>query len=120
MHFICAYCESSLSGEVRVLESGAFSSEEDQTDYVPSGCAFLEMRSFWPQHQGFWCINAKDTLGMEVTEKRWRTNGCCNLDGCDGPNMLCANCGKEVATAKLDCWMPHCMFLEPSGYRMTN
>ena len=118
MHFVCSKCESRLSGDLTELESETLVSEADQTDYVPAGFAYLERRSFWTQHQDYWCINSKDAIGMEITQKIGCTNGCCGLDGCDGPNMLCAQCGHEVATAKLDCWMPHCVLLEPTGARV--
>jgi hypothetical protein len=118
LHFICANCESCLSAELAELESENLVSEEDKTDYIPQGFAFLEQRQFWTHHQGCWCINDKDTTGMEITRYAGRTNGCCDLDGCDGPNMLCAACGYEVATARLDCWMPHCVVLEPAATRV--
>jgi len=34
-----------------------------------------------------------------------RLNGCCGLDGCDGPNKICL-CGEHVGTEKSDCWTP--------------
>ena len=42
-----------------------------------------------------------DTL--RLTEKQGYLNGCCGLDGCDGPNQLC-QCGAEVGTLLTDCW----------------
>jgi hypothetical protein len=32
------------------------------------------------------------------------SNGCCGLDGLDGPNQTCAGCGAIVGTARTDCW----------------
>ena len=32
-----------------------------------------------------------------------RHQGCCGLDGMDGPNRVCA-CGAEVGTEQSDCW----------------
>src|SRR6266571_1330633 len=39
-----------------------------------------------------------------------RRNGCCGLDGMDGPNLVCPN-AHEVGTEKSDCWMPHAAVL---------
>ena len=120
MHFVCTNCESRLTAELAEVDSESLISEENQTDYVPQGFALLERREFWTRHQGYWCIHANDKTGMKMTQQDSRTNGCCGPDGCDGPNMLCATCGHEVATAKFDCWMPHCVLLEPTGTRVVN
>ncbi len=41
-----------------------------------------------------------------------RRSGCCGLDGCDGPNLVC-NCGNEIATESSDCWTARVVRLEP-------
>lgn len=43
---------------------------------------------------------------MDTTDYR-RLNGCCGLDGLDGPNQVCRNCGRYVGTKVTDCWTPH-------------
>lgn len=45
----------------------------------------------------------KDIVGL--TSEAHRLNGCCGLDGCDGPNRVC-ECGNLVGTEKSDCWTP--------------
>lgn len=35
-----------------------------------------------------------------------RCNGCCGLDGMDGPNRIC-RCGAEIGTERSDCWTWH-------------
>ena len=35
-----------------------------------------------------------------------RRNGCCGLDGMDGPNRIC-RCGAEIGTEQSDCWTWH-------------
>jgi hypothetical protein len=115
MHFVCARCASRLSAEVRELQSEAGLSRTPETDYLPAGFAFMERGVVWPARRGYWCINANDAIGMQVTEDIRRTNGCCGLDGGDGPNLLCSACGHEVATANSDCWMPRCVLFEPGG-----
>ena len=44
-----------------------------------------------------------DTVGL--TSDPHRLNGCCGLDGCDGPNRIC-ECEAFVGTEKSDCWTP--------------
>jgi hypothetical protein len=118
MYFSCSKCEVRLSQDLVVLKSAELISEEDGKDYIPAGYAYFEQRDFWSDHKELWCINANDKVNLEITEKERRVNGCCGLDGCDGPNMVCANCGIEVATAKLDCWMPHCIIFSESSIRV--
>jgi hypothetical protein len=48
-----------------------------------------------------------------------RLNGCCGLDGLDGPNQLCA-CGAEVATEKSDCWMAHALIFEDGAVELVD
>ncbi|MGE7078108.1 hypothetical protein ACQKH1_07085 [Staphylococcus capitis] len=48
-----------------------------------------------------------DVHGTELTSLLGRRNGCCGLDGCDGPNLVCLVCTAEVATERSDCWPPN-------------
>ncbi|MFD7507654.1 hypothetical protein [Streptomyces sp. NPDC059850] len=48
-----------------------------------------------------------DVHGTELTSLLGRRNGCCGLDGCDGPNLVCLVCTAEVATERSDCWTPN-------------
>jgi hypothetical protein len=41
-----------------------------------------------------------------------RLNGCCGLDGCDGPNRLC-QCGAHIGTELSDCWTPRMFIPDP-------
>jgi hypothetical protein len=53
-----------------------------------------------------YALNLNDisqTIGL--TKMVQRLNGCCGLDGCDGPNRVC-DCGADVGTQCDDCWMP--------------
>ena len=53
----------------------------------------------------YW-VNPDDLCeAVGLTKRRERLNGCCGLDGLDGPNQLCA-CGAEVGTLQTDCWTP--------------
>ena len=56
-----------------------------------------------------------DVRGTELTTLRGRRNGCCGLDGCDGPNLVCSACAAEVATERSDCWTPQEVVLVPAA-----
>ena len=56
-----------------------------------------------------------DVRGAEPTTLRGRRNGCCGLDGCDGPNVVCRACTAEVATERSDCWTPQEVVLLPAA-----
>lgn len=49
-------------------------------------------------------LNPDDVVGTRPHPDPRRTNGCCRLDGLDGPNLVCAGCGVEVAVQQSDCW----------------
>ncbi|MCF8880270.1 hypothetical protein L5876_10625 [Hyphobacterium sp. SN044] len=49
---------------------------------------------------------------VRLTEKQQYRNGCCGLDGCDGPNQLC-QCGAEIGTLMTDCWTLYGFVPEP-------
>jgi len=56
-----------------------------------------------------------DVRGTELTSLRGRRNGCCGLDGCDGPNLVCRGCAADVATERSDCWTPQEVVLVPAA-----
>ena len=56
-----------------------------------------------------------DVRGTELTTLRGRRSGCCGLDGCDGPNLVCRACAAEVATERSDCWTPQGVVLVPTA-----
>ncbi|MFJ4091817.1 hypothetical protein ACIPYS_09560 [Kitasatospora sp. NPDC089913] len=48
-------------------------------------------------------LHPDDLPGTAAHPDLGRRNGCCGLDGRDGPNLVCAACGTEVATEQSDC-----------------
>ena len=115
----CANCGAVLACALKVLpladpaEAGL--DYVDQKPLTPSGVVFLSSHpmqwsddptrkpalQFNPQH---WLNPADVENAVEpVTDPR-RLNGCCGLDGSDGPNMRCRNCKAEVGTRQSDCW----------------
>lgn len=100
MKFKCNKCGTILTKEIKNYSVELC--KEDGQDLIPEGATV--QADEWSNGQ--WVINSKDALSMEVIDKPERLNGCCDLDGCDGLNLVCGTCKAEVATAKYDCWMP--------------
>lgn len=51
---------------------------------------------------GSFSVNPADVL-RDAMERSGVNNGCCDSDGCDGPNRSCV-CGQVLATEWADCW----------------
>ncbi|MFF7249911.1 hypothetical protein ACFZBU_39175 [Embleya sp. NPDC008237] len=100
--FTCANCAHPLTNDL--LESQA----------APPGDVLLDHRIADPAvAQGTYAINHDATLvilhpddvpGTALHPDPGRSNGCCGLDGQDGPNLVCSRCGTDVATKQSDCW----------------
>lgn len=61
-------------------------------------------------------VHPDDVLALRRHSDRRRLNGCCRLDGLDGPNLVCAGCGAEIATEQSDCWVSwHDLRLQPDA-----
>lgn len=109
MKFKCHNCGAILTKELANIRVELC--VEDGKDLIPEGATFQDKR--WSEGQ--WIINSKDALSMKVIDNPKRLNGCCDLDGCDGPNLICQSCKTEVATAKYDCWMPRYIIISREG-----
>ncbi len=48
-----------------------------------------------------------DVPGTAPHPGHGRLDGCCGLDGQDGPHLICAGCGADVATKESDCRTQH-------------
>ncbi|MFJ5546492.1 hypothetical protein [Streptomyces sp. NPDC093225] len=66
-------------------------------------------------HTGAPVLNLDDIMGVKRHPDPRRRNGCCGLDGLDGPNLVCGNCGAEVATQQSDCWSQQLIALIPDA-----
>jgi len=64
---------------------------------------------------GNYIAHGDDVLRVKLTIDTTRLNGCCGLDGLDGPNLQCDTCGVYVATKITDCWTSHCVVFEPTA-----
>jgi hypothetical protein len=117
MRFICRNCGSTISEPVVVLEDERLLISSDEVDRLPSGYAYEET-VFTDDNSRKWCINLADAMHMRHTDDHCRLNGCCGLDGLDGPNLVCETCSEAVATEKSDCWMPHFITFESDKTRI--
>jgi len=115
---MCRSCGRQLSRLVNLLEESdplaPTPTIEDQTPPFAEGIALIvsdepirtaiagdpRPLSVTPQA---W-MNPNDLLAtVRNSKQRSRLNGCCGLDGCDGPNQICV-CGAEVGIRLSDCW----------------
>ena len=122
----CTSCGSDLSIPVQIyqVDSTGFANPEfiDNQHVIESGYTFKsqepyrksmgptkDLLEFTPQ---YW-MTVRDLLpGVELTADARRLNGCCGLDGCDGPNRVC-DCGAAVGTEMSDCWTSYLFIPDP-------
>jgi hypothetical protein len=124
----CAACGATLTPALTVVSSktpGVILREhEDGKPLTPRGSVFKSwepiersygdepaLLEFAPQ---YW-LNPEDLDGeVRNTPDVRRLNGCCGLDGCDGPNQVC-QCGADVGTLRTDCWTPLVFIPDPGS-----
>ncbi|WP_120501224.1 hypothetical protein [Roseovarius sp. EL26] len=122
----CKSCHLKISKPVRIYEAGVNGAIEpefcDGLHVIQNGFAYKSVRpyrtdssskkdklDFVPQ---YW-MTIQDVLPeVTLTMDLARLNGCCGLDGCDGPNRVCS-CGAEVGTEMSDCWTSHLFIPDP-------
>jgi hypothetical protein len=104
-------CLRQLSAVLEREAHGTDTNHADGAAFVPSGSVQQSDGEFFTGTEGRYVINLADRRNLAVHKDAKRLAGCCGMDGCDGPNQLCA-CGAEVATEKSDCWMPHALIFE--------
>ncbi len=116
---ICKRCHTTLSRPVAILCLGDENVVEPEfidnqhvmeegfafESLIPyrksAGISFAESRlEYVPQ---IWMTDRDLLETVGYTKISSRLNGCCGLDGCNGPNRICA-CGAEVGTEMSDCW----------------
>lgn len=128
--FHCRNCDAALTGEITVLSTKdpAVAPPElrDGQPVCPAGTAFKSheplQRSMTPARRAplefvpqFWANPQDFEAAIELTGDTSRLAGCCGLDGCNGPNMLCRGCHAEVGTMRSDCWTSLIFVPEPDN-----
>ncbi|MFG2981629.1 hypothetical protein ACGFYQ_10275 [Streptomyces sp. NPDC048258] len=56
-------------------------------------------------------LSPEDVRGVEPVPRR--RQGCCGPSGSQGPNLVCAGCGAEVAVETADCYTMQEIVLDP-------
>jgi hypothetical protein len=130
--FTCRSCGAVVTGDLAVMAMPADAPNgEEAVPRMPLGRFAVNPNSYGPPYvptssdsrvrvsggpQGTIVVNPGDVLGLVLHPDRRRRNGCCRLDGLDGPNLVCESCGSEIATEQSDCWVSwHDVRLEPAA-----
>jgi hypothetical protein len=124
----CRNCGEDLSLPVTIFDADSVEFHQpafvDGEDVMRQGFVFMSRKpyrfcpegppdplEFTPQ---YW-MTMKDILeNVHLTKDAKRLNGCCGLDGCDGPNRVCS-CGAYVGTEMNDCWTSYLFVPCPSN-----
>jgi hypothetical protein len=113
MHLACRNCTIRLSNDLQPISQ----SERDEAhgaDFLPLGKVIQEDGTYFRGRSGVYVVNLGDVVNVQLTSDSHRLNGCCGLDGCDGPNLQCESCKTYIATKMTDCWQPHCIVFDPA------
>lgn len=126
---ICKNCKAVLSSSIEILSGKDPNVEKpefvDDQSVSPVGTGY---KSYEPYRKSYddnpapleftpqiW-MNIDDlTDHTDITTEASRLNGCCGLDGCDGPNIICNQCKKYVGTQMSDCWTSYLFIPEPNA-----
>jgi hypothetical protein len=103
--FECPTCRAVITRPVVALPPDHPFGTEDGKPAVPQGFFGINKAEYY-NAPGVVLVNLSDLVGTKRQSEAHRLNGCCGLDGLDGPNPVCLN-GHEIGTEKSDCWMPH-------------
>ncbi len=115
MKLICKSCKLEVSKQVSELKDLNLLNTNDGQDYIPEGFYLVgSKKTYFVAHRDSIMINIKDLINSNYHSDRKRLAGCCGYDGCDGMNRVCL-CNHEIGTERSDCWMPHCIALNPKS-----
>jgi hypothetical protein len=103
-----------LSNDLQLI-SASERNAADGEDFLPIGTVIQEDGTYFHGRSGEFIVNLGDVVNVHLTTDFHRLNGCCGLDGCDGPNLQCDTCGIYVATKMTDCWQPRCAVFDPTS-----
>lgn len=117
MQFFCRNCKMALTPSLQKQDL-SLRNETMGEEFLERGTVMLEDGSYFEALTGKYVISIHDVINVRLTDDASRLNGCCGLDGRDGPNLRCSNCEVYVATKMTDCWMPHCVTLEASAVKI--
>jgi hypothetical protein len=107
--FRCPICRLAITRPLLALKPDQSVHLDPGQPAVPEGYFGINEREYWSAAGGV-LVNLADLINTKHHPDHRRLNGCCGLDGCDGPNLVCLE-GHEAGTEKSDCWMPHAAVL---------
>ncbi|WP_281157074.1 hypothetical protein [Streptomyces sp. HYC2] len=100
--FTCANCRQLLTGDLKKARPSRDTDKKSGHRIAPPRMA---RGTYAISHDAsLFILHPDDVPGTAPHPDRRRRNGCCGLDGQDGPNLVCATCGADVATKQSDCW----------------
>lgn len=111
MRIKCKLCGIELTDDLVEVKSSGQLSEIDGRDFIARGHFFVSDGEYYSGTENQIIINVKDLINSRNHTDKARLNGCCGLDGCDGPNKLCLD-GHEIGTEMSDCWIAHAVILD--------
>ncbi|MGW1761531.1 hypothetical protein [Streptomyces mirabilis] len=121
--FLCDHCRRPLTGpvtKVKVPPSVPMSEipgVRTRPARVPRGTYAPNFRlsEFSNDIPGF-IVHPTDVIGTEQHPDLMRSIGCCQGPaGGDGLNLVCRDCGAEVATRQADCYTQNQVTFEPAA-----
>lgn len=110
MKVYCKVCDLPLTNEIKFYTGKSFGEAEKQ-NFIQKEFYTISDGEFFNGSEGRIIVNIEDLINSINHTDRSRLNGCCGLDGYDGPNKLCNN-KHEVASEFSDCWMPRAVIFE--------
>jgi hypothetical protein len=113
--FACIRCRHRLTGSLVEVVLPPPVTEEDRGDQLFRP-ARMPRGTFANAPDGF-VLHPEDLSGVVLHPDGRRRGGCCGLDGLDGPNLVCAGCGSDLATKQSDCWSQQQVTLIPAAVR---
>jgi hypothetical protein len=105
MKVFCKSCNLPLTQELTMLQKGTLLNPVDGVSLIPCGFYMISDGEIYTNTEGAILLNADDLVNVVDHADGSRLNGCCGLDGTDGPNKTCIH-GHEVAIEMSDCWIP--------------
>ncbi len=122
--FSCARCGCRLTPNLRPIaprRATGFTVHHRGILRVLPGWFAVDPEPFGPSDigpaatRGTILVHSRDLRGVAPHPDPLRRSGCCRPSGTQGPNLVCAVCGLEVATEQADCWTVPSVHLEPGA-----
>lgn len=107
--FACTECEHPLTGDLQ--ETHGFPDSDNLSDHRIADPLVAQGTYALNYDATRFILHPDDAPGTSRHPDLSRRKGCCGLDGQDGPNLVCAGCGVDVATKESDCWTDNCIAL---------